>query len=97
MTWTHAALVGRRRSVHATGNRAAGEPEIPNRTCPHVRLGWRKQHIHCRPSLSVCAISLAQLGKLVRQPDDMACSGSIEELVSQGSFDRLPDMNPPPA
>lgn len=97
MTWTHAALLGRRRSVYATGNRAAGEPAIPNRTRPHVRLGWRKQHIHRRPSLSVCAISLAQLGKFVRQPDDMASSGSIEELLNQGSFDPLPDMNPPRA
>lgn len=97
MTWTHAALLDRRRSVHATGNRAAGAPEIPNRTRPHLRLDWRKQHIHRRPWLFVCAISLAQLGKFVRQPDDMACSGSIEELVNQGSFDPLPDMNPPPA
>jgi hypothetical protein len=57
MTWTHVALVDRRRSVHPPGNSAAGEPEIPNCTRPRMSLGAHKRQIHCIPSLGVWVIS----------------------------------------
>lgn len=98
MTWTHAALVDRRRSVHSTGNSAAGEPEIPNRTRPRMSFGSHKRQIHGKPSVCVCVITLylgdfpsAQLGKARSTAMELAWSGSIVELLNPRTFDRLPD------